>query len=139
MAEIINGKLVAANVREKIKNDVNKLKCEKGVEVGLAVILVGEDAASKVYKGEISLDEIDKSTFEEASELLSKIKGVGPKVASCALLFGFGKTEAFPIDVWIRRALDTHFGGDIDVLALGKSAGIFQQYLFYYERYNQNT
>ena len=94
------------------------------------------DAATKIYKGEISLDEISASTFEKASEQLSKIKGVGPKVASCALLFGFGKTEAFPIDVWIRRALDTHFGGDIDVLALGKSAGIFQQYLFYYERYS---
>ncbi len=97
------------------------------------------DAASKVSNGEISLDKVMESSFEDALALLSKIKGVGPKVASCALLFGFGKTEAFPIDVWIKRSLDAHFGGNLDVEALGGSAGIFQQYLFYYERYNQNT
>jgi N-glycosylase/DNA lyase len=94
------------------------------------------DAASKVFGGEISLDKINEFSFEDASAALSKIKGVGPKVASCALLFGFGKTEAFPIDVWIKRSLDNHFGGQLDIGALGKAAGIFQQYLFYYERYN---
>jgi hypothetical protein len=65
------------------------------------------------------------------------VYGVGLKVASCALLFGFEKTEAFPIDVWMRRALDNHFGGSIDLVALGATAGIAQQYLFYYEKYNQ--
>lgn len=97
------------------------------------------DAAYKITDGTIMLDEIKELEFEAAKEALSKIKGVGPKVASCALLFGFDKTEAFPIDVWIKRSLDNHFGGQLDIGALGKAAGIFQQYLFYYERYNQNT
>ena len=94
------------------------------------------DAAAKVSSGEIRLNEIYALSFDEALKSLSSIKGVGPKVASCALLFGFGKTEAFPIDVWIKRSLDNHFGSKLDASALGKSAGIFQQYLFYYERYN---
>ena len=71
-------------------------------------------------------------------DILCKIKGIGLKVASCALLFGFGKTEAFPIDVWMKRCLETRFPNGLDVKALGKSAGIAQQYLFYYERYNKD-
>ena len=67
---------------------------------------------------------------------LCKIKGVGLKVASCALLFGFGKTEAFPIDVWMKRVMEKYFPDGINLAALGKTAGIAQQYLFYYERYN---
>ena len=95
------------------------------------------DASVRVAGGEILLDNVKALCFEEALDELCKIKGVGLKVASCALLFGFEKTEAFPIDVWMRRALDNHFGGGIDLDALGKTAGIAQQYLFYYEKYNQ--
>ena len=62
------------------------------------------------------------------------IKGVGPKVASCTLLFALGKTDAFPVDVWIKKVIDKYFGGKLDVRSLGKYAGIAQQYLFYYER-----
>lgn len=94
------------------------------------------DASCKVADGEIILDKIKEIDFELALTELCKIKGVGLKVASCALLFGFEKTEAFPIDVWMKRAIDTHFGGCFDHKALGKSAGIAQQYLFYYEKYN---
>lgn len=95
------------------------------------------DAACKVSDGEIDLAKIKESEFDAALNELCKIKGVGLKVASCALLFGFEKTEAFPIDVWMKRALDNHFGGSIDLEGLGKTAGIAQQYLFYYEKYNQ--
>jgi N-glycosylase/DNA lyase len=49
------------------------------------------------------------------------------------------KTEAFPVDVWMKRALEKYFPEGIDVLSLGKSAGIAQQYLFYYEKYIQST
>lgn len=94
------------------------------------------DASCKVADGEIDLDKIKESEFDLALNELCKIKGVGLKVASCALLFGFEKTEAFPIDVWMKRAIEKHFGGEFDHKALGKSAGIAQQYLFYYEKYN---
>ena len=96
------------------------------------------DATEKLLNGEVDLNRIFELDYENAEEELSKIKGIGKKVAACALLFGFNKTEAFPIDVWMKRSLDKHFGGKIDVEALGKAAGIAQQYLFYYERYNHH-
>ena len=42
-------------------------------------------------------------SFEDAKKELLKIKGVGEKVAQCALLYGFGRLEAFPQDVWVKR------------------------------------
>ncbi|MBO4216914.1 MAG: hypothetical protein J5940_03115 [Clostridia bacterium] len=76
----------------------------------------------------------DEYTYEQGLEELCTIKGVGPKVASCTLLFSLGKTGAFPIDVWIRKVIDKYFGGKLDTASLGAYAGIAQQYLFYYER-----
>jgi N-glycosylase/DNA lyase len=72
---------------------------------------------------------------EEAQKMLMSICGVGPKVASCALLFGFHKLEFFPIDVWIKRVLAKYYPDGIDISSLGAYAGVAQQYLFYYERY----
>lgn len=93
------------------------------------------DAAVKVSDGEIDPVRIGASDFAEADETLRGIKGVGPKVSACALLFGFGKTEAFPIDVWIKRVLAKYYPDGLDIAKLGKYAGVAQQYLFYYERY----
>ena len=73
--------------------------------------------------------------YEAAKEKLCSIKGVGPKVASCVLLFGFAFYEAFPIDVWVKRILAKYFSKDFDPATLGEYAGIAQQYLFYFERY----
>lgn len=49
MAKLISGKAVSANVKEKVKNEISLLKSEKGIIPGLAVVLVGEDPASRVY------------------------------------------------------------------------------------------
>ena len=49
MAEIINGKLVAAELRAGIKAEVETFKAENGLDVGLAVIIVGSNPASQVY------------------------------------------------------------------------------------------
>ena len=94
------------------------------------------DASLKVLKGEIDFNYIYNSSFENALSHLTRIKGVGLKVASCTLLFGFNKTEAFPIDVWIKRILDEHFKNGINLDGLNKNAGIAQQYLFFRGRYN---
>lgn len=93
------------------------------------------EAACKIACGEFSLSQVQNTqTYEEARELLCSLRGVGPKVSACALLFGFGKTEAFPIDVWIQRVIDVRFGGKLDPAVFGNWAGLAQQYLFYYER-----
>lgn len=97
------------------------------------------DAACKVASGEIDLEEILAcGDYDVCDRRLQTIRGVGPKVSACALLYGFGKTEAFPVDVWIKKSLDRHFPDGFDVKRLGKYAGIAQQYLFYYERYINN-
>lgn len=95
------------------------------------------DAAEKVVTGKIDLSSVDKMTTEEALEYLMQIKGVGLKVASCALLFGFNKTDAFPVDVWVKRVLEKYYPDGLDLTNLGAYAGMIQQYLFYYERYNK--
>lgn len=94
------------------------------------------DAACKVASGEIRLDGILAcDDYDTCAAELQKIRGIGPKVSACVLLFGFGKTEAFPVDVWMKKSLARHFPNGLDVKSLGKYAGIAQQYLFYYERY----
>lgn len=115
--------------------------CQGGL-AGLAPIRAGFrgkyilDAAEKIASGEVNLDEImDCADFDTALAMLQKINGIGPKVGSCALLFGFGRTEAFPVDVWMKKSLARHFPKGIDTAAFGQYAGIAQQYLFYYERY----
>lgn len=97
------------------------------------------DACAKITSNTVSLDRIKGEVdFEKCVSELCLIKGIGLKVASCALLFGFERTEAFPIDVWMKRALEKYFPCGIDLKALGKTAGIAQQYLFYYEKYIQS-
>ena len=74
-------------------------------------------------------------SYADAEGLLTSIKGVGPKVAACALLFGFERYDAFPVDVWIKKVLANRFSEGFDWRVFGSCAGVAQQYLFYSERY----
>lgn len=94
------------------------------------------DAAARWAGGGIDSARLTEADYAEAEAMLRQIHGVGPKVAACALLFGFGHTEAFPVDVWIKRVLTVHFPDGFPLDALGDAAGIAQQYLFYYGRYS---
>jgi N-glycosylase/DNA lyase len=93
------------------------------------------DAACKVHSGEINLEAVLAMPTEEAASELCRIKGVGPKVAACALLFGFEKTDCFPIDVWVKRLMQEYYGGEVKGSDFGRYAGLAQQYLFYHRRY----
>ncbi|MBE6623401.1 MAG: DNA-3-methyladenine glycosylase 2 family protein [Ruminococcaceae bacterium] len=92
------------------------------------------DAAKKVAEGEVSFEEIETASTDEAMKMLCKICGVGPKVASCVLLFSFRKYDCFPIDVWVKKILEKYYPDFKSKEYFGKYAGIAQQYLFYYER-----
>lgn len=94
------------------------------------------DAARKIAEGKIDLKSISSMTLHDARKTLMKICGVGPKVAECTLLYGFHRLDAFPIDVWMKRAMKTLLNG-IDPCELGKYAGVAQQYIFYYSRMNK--
>ena len=101
------------------------------------------DAVCKVYSGEISEEKLRVMSFKDAREALMTIKGVGEKVANCVLLYGLSFTNAFPVDVWMKRIMEyMYFGEDtkkeiIESFAYekyGEYAGYAQQYLFYYGR-----
>lgn len=91
------------------------------------------DASRKVANGEVDLEKCKNVPYDDARAELCKIKGVGNKVADCTLLFGMHRIEAFPIDVWMRRAMERLFPG-MTGEDFGEYAGIAQQYIFHYAR-----
>ena len=94
-------------------------------------------AAVDVASGRIDLEELAATDWISAKNTLLSMKGIGEKVANCAVLFGLHHMEAFPVDVWIRRALREHFPPGFDPASLGENAGLAQQYIFYYARSGQ--
>lgn len=92
-------------------------------------------AAQKVADGEVDLEALKIVPLAEARAKLMTIYGVGPKVADCALLYGLHRLDAFPMDVWMKRAMGTLFPGQ-QPESFGQYAGIAQQYIFHYSRNN---
>ena len=91
------------------------------------------DAAKKVSEGEIDLNKLKILDTDSARAELMKIYGVGEKVADCTLLFGLGHINAFPKDVWIKKAMASLFNGELPSCTKGFE-GIAQQYIFHYVR-----
>jgi len=102
------------------------------------------ETARAVTEGRIDLERLREFPVEIAREELVQLPGVGRKIADCVLLFAYGFQAAFPVDVWVIKALqklyfprrrasakrlrhfsETHFG---------PNAGYAQQYLFHYMR-----
>lgn len=97
------------------------------------------NAAREIVQGRLSLDILKNVTTDKAIEALTELRGVGIKVANCAVLFGLGKIDAFPVDVWVRRAIERHYDAEtFDSTVFGEDAGIAQQYIFYYIRNGQD-
>lgn len=134
-------KRLCENFGEKIGEDFTFPSAEKIAalnEEDLAPLRAGFrnkyilDAARKVSSGEVDLEALTLLSTDEAEQELLKIKGVGKKVAQCVLLFAYGREDAFPIDVWVKRVMTLYPDGlPENVLA---NRGIAQQYLFHYIR-----
>ena len=100
------------------------------------------DAVQKTADGQISEAALKAADTAECEKMLTKIKGVGSKVANCCMLFGLDKRDAFPVDVWIKRIMEQlYFSGketDKEKIAafaktrFGSYGGYAQQYLFFY-------
>ncbi len=104
------------------------------------------DAARRFASGDIDEKYIRSLDAEGAKKELMRINGVGNKVANCILLFGLSHTEAFPVDVWIKRIMEyCYFDGEESIEAISRFAlerfgdlgGFAQQYLFFYARENK--
>jgi len=116
------GKLAALNAV-----DLEPIRC--GYRAAYIV-----SAANAVASGELNLDELSQDTPEGARAALKMLHGVGNKVADCAVLFGLHMLDAFPLDVWMKRAVAEHYGPGFDPCIFSPYAGIAQQYIFNYVR-----
>lgn len=107
-------------------------------ENGLAPLKMGYraryvlDAARQIL--ETPLTTAPCETTDEVIARLMCLNGVGIKVASCVALFGLGRKDAFPIDTWMRRILSAHYPAGFPFARYAPAAGVYQQYMFYYER-----
>jgi len=101
--------------------------------------------ARLVAEGTVDLEAIRAMDDEAALAELCRLPGVGPKIANCALLFGYERLRAFPIDVWIERVLrQLYFAKKRNVTlpqlrefaarSFGPYGGYAQQYLFHHAR-----
>ncbi|MDI9456203.1 MAG: DNA glycosylase [Spirochaetota bacterium] len=79
------------------------------------------------------LARVEDQEDEEALRALQQIHGIGPKVASCILLFAYGRKDIFPLDTWTRRILSEYYPEE-DPSFFSPYGGIAQQHLFYAER-----
>lgn len=92
------------------------------------------NAARAVASGDIDLEYAATLDGNEARKYLKSLNGVGDKVANCAVLFGLHRMDAFPVDVWIKRALKENLPAGFDPATLGNYAGLAQQYMFFHAR-----
>ncbi len=101
--------------------------------------------AAMVADGEIDLFALREASYQEALEALLQLPGVGDKVANCVMLFSLDKPNAFPVDVWVQRALQDWYLGPAKKLSpvkmrlwaqeyFGPHAGYANQYLFHGRR-----
>lgn len=102
-------------------------------------------ALEDLSNGTYDLTAIRLSDDDACHEGLKNFSGVGPKVADCIMLFSMGKYSAFPVDVWVKRAMQYFYvAPDVSLPKIrqfardkfGNLSGFAQQYLFYYAREN---
>ena len=126
-------------------SDLARLKIEDldSCRLGYRAKYIVDTAAAVSLDGGAKLESGDILPVEEIESYLLSLPGVGPKVAGCVLLFAMKKTEAFPVDVWVKRVMNRFYGIDEnDVAAIkdfaarsfGNCGGLAQQYLFNYIR-----
>ena len=104
-----------------------------------------KEAATRFLYEKDKIYNIKNMSYNEGLAYLKTYKGIGDKVANCILLFSMKHFDTFPVDVWVRRVMQTLYvsketkDADIRKFAenkFGKYSGFAQQYLFFYAREN---
>lgn len=100
----------------------------------------------KINNGELKLDEFYNLNTEDALAKLMENNGIGPKVASCILLFAYQKYDVFPVDTWVKKIMKSSYNieGEKNIRTFasntyGKYSAIAIQYLFNYSRNRKDT
>lgn len=105
----------------------------------------------------LSLEHLSQVPCDDARETLSRLEGIGPKIADCILLFSLGQEDAFPVDRWVLRAMKRYFpsvrlGGRLEAptptqytrivrkarKVFGPYSGLASEYLFLYLRLKED-
>lgn len=124
--------------------NVDPLELREYARVGFRDVRIVETAKAFV-DGFLNFEDEKTLTDKDLHNKLNNLPGIGPKVADCIMLFAYHRRETFPVDVWIKRVMETLFIGkevpkkQVDNYAreiFGDLAGYAQQYLFYYGREN---
>ena len=84
--------------------------------------------------GKLLPSEMHSYDDDHLYEVLTSMFGVGTKVANCIMLFAFHRTGRFPVDVWVQRIQDKYYNGSFECSRYPDTAGIMQQFMFFYER-----
>ena len=115
----------------------------RGLRLGFRAKYVAR-AAELAARGDLDVASLRRVTYGEAKDVLTALPGVGEKVADCVLLFSLDKPNAFPVDRWIRRAVEEWYldGAKLNYNAMrewswdrwGDDAGYANQYLFQLRR-----
>ncbi len=104
--------------------------------------------ADDLFSGYIDFSRFLSLSSADLKKELISIYGVGGKVADCVMLFGFHRTDSFPVDTWIEKVYREDFNGELTdrtkisewfVDKFGQNSGYYQQYLFYYKRMKKNN
>lgn len=103
-------------------------------------------ASKMVQEGIINFEELKEKSVDDIRKTLLEVPGIGEKVFQCILLFGLGRTDSFPVDVWVKRVMEElYYSGEErnkkliqedGMKRFGDLSGYAQQYLFYYMREN---
>lgn len=102
-----------------------------------------KEAASRFMKEKDTVYSLKDKSYQEGLDYLKSYCGIGDKVANCILLFSMKQFDTFPVDVWVRRVMQTLYvdknTSDKDIRSFAESkfkklSGYAQQYLFYYAR-----
>ncbi len=95
----------------------------------------------KLNNGDVNLDEFYTLDTTDSLNKLMENNGIGPKVASCILLFAYQKYDVFPIDTWVKKIMKNDYKiegekkiREFAVKTYGKYSAIALQYLFNYSR-----
>lgn len=124
--------------------NVDPLELREYARVGFRDVRIVETAKAFV-DGFLNFEDEKTLTDKDLHNKLNNLPGIGPKVADCIMLFAYHRRQTFPVDVWIKRVMETLFIGkevpkkQVDNYAreiFGDLAGYAQQYLFYYGREN---
>ena len=104
-----------------------------------------ESIIYKLNNNIINLDDFNKLDSNEAMDKLMKNNGIGPKVASCILLFAYQRYDVFPVDTWVKKIMESNYNiiGEKNIREFasktyGKYSALAIQYLFNYSR-NKNS